>query len=114
MAFQQDFTTADGIEVVGAYWRIVQLNISVADTSATFTLYAYKDQAARNAKKYPLAGGVKMYSLSSEEFLAMYQQHIAPGGPNLLVQCYTYARNKKDVKLEDGSFVSFFENAIDI
>jgi len=111
MAFQDQF----GNSYESSYWRVVQINIGVADKHAHIVFYGYRDQAARAANKNSI--GQKTYTVSGAEFDTLYAAHIAPGGPNLFQLAYQVATTTKDVIVDPNDpsqNVSFFENGVDV
>lgn len=115
MAMKKAYNDAFGNSYTDSYWRIVQINIGVADNTGMVVFYGYKDAASRAANKQSI--GSKSYSLTKEEFQAMMVQHLTPGGPNLMQALYTYAKNKHDTPAptpeEPDKKVSFFADAVD-
>lgn len=112
MAKEMTFIDQYGNQHQRSYWRLVQCNISVPDKSALLVFYGYKDKAARDAAKQPVAA--KQYSVMGETFDACYSRHLEPGGPNMAQMCYEYASECMDVRSEDGTMHGFFENAQDV
>jgi len=112
MAKQMAFTDQYGNQHQESYWRLVQCNISVPDKSALLVFYGYKDKAARNSAKQPVAA--KQYAIMGETFDACYARHLEPGGPNMAQMAYEYAVECLDARAEDGTLHSFFESATDV
>ncbi|MFO0821528.1 MAG: hypothetical protein U0792_00025 [Gemmataceae bacterium] len=106
------FTDQFGNQYEESYWRLVQCNISVPDKSTFLVFYGYKDKAARDASKQPVAA--KQYSIVGELFDTYYSRHLEPDGPNLAIMAYNYAEECLDARSEDGTMHSFFENATDV
>lgn len=118
MAKVQSFTDNAGVVHASCYWRVAQINISVADGSAGITFYGYDDQTKREAGKAPVTGAVKRYVISSSDFATYYAQEIAKS-KNIAEICYAFAMATKDVdtgrKDENNRPImeSFFEHATD-
>lgn len=118
MALKMAIIDATGTEHLEAYWRPVQVNLGIADENVHVIFYGYKDQDARLAKKQPLPGAVRTYTISGQEFRDLFAAHMAPGGPNIAQMVYAYAKAKKDVKSptpeDPNRMVGFFDNAEDV
>jgi len=119
MAKLLPFTTPEGFTADMAYWRPVQCNLSIADKSANVVFYGYKDVQARKDGKQPLAGAVKQYSVSSDQF----DKYFAPAavkGTDHVAQCYKLADDTPDTdsgtKDADGKpvLIPFFQSAQDV
>jgi hypothetical protein len=117
MAFQRAFTDASGNVCPTAYWFPAQVNLGFANRTAYVVFQGWRDVDAWTQGKTPLPGAVKTYTITGPEFLSLYQEHIAPGGPNIAQMVFTYARNKKDVVVDPADpskNVSFFEHAQEV
>ena len=112
MAKEMTFTDQYGHQHQESYWRLVQVNISVPDKSALLVFYGYKDKAARDAAKQPVAA--KQYAIMGETFDACYARHLEPGGPNMAQMAYQYASECLDAQGENGTLHSFFGSAKDV
>lgn len=115
MAKAMPYTDAYGNEHANSYWRIVQINIGVADRNVHVVFYGYKDTVSRAAGKQSI--GQKSYSISGETFDELFVAHITPGGPNLMQLAYQVATTTKDVVVDPDDLtknVSFFEDAEDL
>lgn len=88
MAKVMAFTDPTGTDHPGCYWRIVQLNMSVADRSVSVQLYGYHTKAARKTGKRPIDGAIKTYSVTGDAFDALMAAHLAPGGKNIMKMAY--------------------------
>jgi len=117
MAKAMHYIDASGNEVATSYWRIVQINLGIADRSGRVVFYGYKDQAARLSGKQPLPGAVKEYSVSGDTFDAMMAAYLAGQSGNLMQACYKLAMDTKDVVVDPEDpekNTSFFEGAEDL
>ena len=108
MAFQMDIEAADGTVRPGAYWVPVQINIGAADKTGQLTFYAYSSAANMDEGKAPIAGAVKSYTFTPEEFMAaqmMPMSTLFPDGitgNNIMYEvlarfAYYVAQARKDV-----------------
>jgi hypothetical protein len=116
MAFEQPFTDACNNHCPNAYWVPAQINIGFIERMATIVFYGYRSAEDYAARHSPLPGAVKTYMVSGQEFLDLYQEHTAPGGPNLSQMVFAYARKKKDMvdPKDSAKSVSFFEEAQEV
>ena len=107
MALEMSYSDKFGNDYPLSYWRLVQINFSPSDETASFTFYGYKDEAARLSGK--AASGSKTYSIAKEAY-ATYLSVAAITGldKNVLNNGYTLAK----ATLEVGG-KSFFDGAID-
>lgn len=112
MAKEMTFTDQFGNQHAKSYWRLVQCNISVPDKNALLVFYGYKDKAARDGSKRPVAA--KQYVIMGETFDTYYARHLEPGGPNMAQMSYEYATECLDARAEDGTLHSFFEGSQDV
>lgn len=114
MAKLMPFDDQYGNHYETSYWRLVQMNIGIADRTAMATFYGYRDQASRAANKQSI--GSKNYSVSGERFDQLMAEHLTPGGPNIMALAYKIATETRDVVLDPkdpSKNVSFFEGAQD-
>lgn len=119
MALIMAFEAADGTTHPNAHWRTAQINIGASDRLIELCYYAYRDQAAFDAGKAPLPGGVHRYTITGQEFLAIASQ--APQGETLYAvlahAADSYALAKLDTptgefdEAGDPVLVSFFDGA---
>lgn len=115
MAMKRSYEDQYGNSYTDSYWRIVQINVGVADRTANIVFYGYKDAASREANKQSI--GSKSYSVSGAVFDQMMAQHLADKGPNIMALAYQYAKKTKDVVVDPqdtSKNVSFFADAIDV
>lgn len=94
MAKVMPFTDPYGNALEASYWKIVQVNIGVADKTGMVLLYGYVSKSARDTAKQNI--GQKQYSISGAQFDALMAKHLKPGGPNLLSLAYTDVVNATD------------------
>lgn len=116
MAKVMNFVDQFGNTLAESYWRIVQINMSIADGNGMVLLYGYKDQAARAANRAPI--GQRGYSVSGSAFAAIMAKHLTPGGPNIMSLCYTdiinVTNDVPDPTEEDPNHKkNFFDGAAD-
>ena len=122
MAFKMAIEAADGRTVEDAYWIPAQINVGVADKGGNITFLAYSSPEAMDAGKAPIAGAVKSYAFTPDEFNAATQLPMSAlfpqgiSGENILYEvlgrfAYGVALSRQDVENEDGTMRSFFENA---
>jgi hypothetical protein len=118
MAKQMQFTDQYGNINASSYWRIVQINLGIADRNAVAILYGYKDKASRDANKSPI--GQKTYSISGTAFDMMMAKHLNPTtGKNIAKQTYDDVVNiTNDVPAptpqDPNAKVNFFSGATDV
>lgn len=116
MAKSMRFEDQFGNVLEQSYWRLVQCNLGIADRSAMVQFYGYRDEATRRAGKQSI--GQKSYSVSGETFDKLMQEHLTPGGPNIMQLAYKIANETKDVAAptpeDKDRKVSFFEGAEDL
>lgn len=115
MAKQMPYDDAYGNHYDESYWRLVQVNLGIADRTATALFYGYKDAASRLANKQSI--GAKQYAVSGSAFDAIMVQYLTPGGPNVMQISYQIATTTKDVVVDPNDptkNVSFFDEATDL
>src|SRR4051794_11588211 len=87
MAKVMTYSDQFGNTNAASYWRIVQLNIGVADRTATAILYGYKSKAAYKAGAQPI--GQKSYAISGADFDALMAKHVTNNPNNIQALAYT-------------------------
>ena len=115
-AKQMPYDDAYGNHYEGSYWRLVQLNLGIADGNASAVFYGYRTEEDRRSGKQSI--GNKQYSVSGEKFDRIAAEHLAPGGPNVVQIAYKIAAETKDVPAptpeDPDRKVSFFEGGEDL
>lgn len=116
MALQQAFVDSSGNPCPESYWIPAQINLGFADQTAYLVFVGFRDVAAYTSGKVPLPGAVKTYVIRGEEFNTLYQEHIAPGGPNISQMVFAYAKQKQDTPdpADPTKQISFFAQAVDV
>lgn len=108
MAFELDYDALDGRPANGSYWTPVQINIGAADQTGYLVFYGYASAEMRKANR-PIAGAVKDYAFTPEEFAAaqaLVLNALFPDGVKptttlyevLARFAYGVALNRKDVR----------------
>jgi hypothetical protein len=77
MAIKQAFEALDGRQIDNCYWTQGQINIGVLDETGQITMVGHADGAARAAGKAPVAGAMRPYPFSREQFYAAQLTDIA-------------------------------------
>jgi hypothetical protein len=113
VAFIMAFEDPSGILHPESYWRLDDLHLDRRNRQAYATFRGYRDRAAFEAGKLPIAGAERGYPVGGQDFDRMMTDHLAPGGPNIAEQAYVHARAFKDEPDEAGGFRSFFADAED-
>jgi hypothetical protein len=106
MAKQMAHTDASGNSYTASYWRVVQVNIGIADKSASVLFYGYKDDAARQSGKVNI--GQKLYGLFGDKVTEYFGASVLDTA-NPMEQAY-----KLTMDTLDTNGKSFFEGALDV
>lgn len=117
MAFRKEFVDPEtGAIYPDAYWYPGSFTVSVTTRTASINYVAVVNEASVIAKR-PLDRAVKEYPFSDASFATLLQTlgSVPPEGESFLLQLAnlldTLALSIKDVRKEDDSFESFFEDA---
>ncbi len=109
MAFTKSFVDQCGNSYDSSYWRLVQANFGIADSSGYCTFCGYKDEDAYLAGSQALPGATKAYTIKADEFTALMASPSAGGtvAEELDAAIESYAM----AKLEDDGSPSFFADS---
>lgn len=112
MAFVMSFEAPDGNTNNNSYWRVVRVVLDSAEKTAGVMIYGYRNQAARNTGKVPIAQ--KAYDVGP----AIYDDYFSTAKLAIkdpMAWGYQIAKDTKDVQLVPGDpKVSFFASASNI
>lgn len=97
MAYRMQYSDDSGNDYNDSYWRIVQVNISVADKNANIVFHGYKSKQARNNNKAPIAS--KQYTCG-EVYTALIDSQ-----KDVVAKAYELCRTLEEV--------DFFASAIE-
>ena len=96
-----------------SYWFPVDLRINKLAKYAQFTFHGFKNKLARNSSKPNI--GSKSYYVNVDKFDNYFSiEKIEGVGKNIFTQCYQFAIDTKDTKIDGLIGKSFFEGAIDV
>lgn len=98
MALEISFEDERGVQYAQSYWRITNISINVDGRNANFTFAAFKDKAARDAKKSQV--GSRNYSINGDQFDACMAEEDT-GTKNLRTILYDWAKKYKDVSTNE-------------
>ena len=108
MAKQMEFTDSYGNIYPASYWRLVQINIDIADKSALILFFGYKDDVARQSKKTHFSQ--KLYELYGDKVAEYFGVKVLDVS-NPMKQAYRLAVDTLDT---NDNMDSFFKTAIDV
>lgn len=111
MAKVMAFTDAAGNTYQTSYWRVVQINVSVADRTAMVMLYGYKDAASRQAGRSPI--GQKSYAVTGADFDKLFASQAAQAFAALAYTGVVNAVNDVPDPNKPGQLGNFFADATD-
>ena len=110
MGFQMPFETEAGDTYAQSYWRVVQVNIGVADKTAHVVFHGYRNVVAKNNGKRHI--GEKSYSISGNKFND-YFTAAKLDEKDPMAQGYQLAKDTLDTG-PDNDKKSFFDGALDV
>lgn len=111
MAFEMAFTDEFGDTYTESYWKVAQTNISQAEKRGQIRFHGFENEAKKDKRII----GVKDYTIDEDTYETYFAADaLNPDGKNPAAAAYIYAKAKKDVPVEDGEPISFFENALDV
>lgn len=116
MAKEMPFEDKSGNEYPTAYWKVVQINIGIADKNAQVVFYGYKNEAAARAGKNPIPNAVKTYTISGPSFRQLMGKHLTGNQKNIVKLVYENVATMQDVPVDPANpekKKSFFEGATD-
>jgi hypothetical protein len=114
MAFEMKFKDQFGNEHERSYWRLIEFSVNIPNKSISLIFGGYESESARKLGGCDLVG-VKQYVVLGERFDWLWndvmdtETAVGLGGVS-----YGYALRTKDVHHEDGSVVSFFDQAKEV